>query len=290
MKLEILYILFWLYAIAGYLMEVVRIFIRDKKFVNRGFLMGPYCPIYGVGGVLLSLINGYRDDPFIVFAVSVVICSFVEYIASYILELIYKVRWWDYSDRFLNVNGRICLTNTIGFGVLGMLIVCYMNPILIKFIGNINPIIRHMVAIILIIVTSLDILLTSTILFDIRDNVIKFKNKTFNIFKINSDNTEEVSKKVKEMLKEKSFLHKHMLKAYTNLKVYKNHFINKTNKLVKEKDWEKIEDMYMLGFSLSIVLGITVGGIIKKVGFCICIFMLIGIIVARILGRGSNGK
>ncbi len=283
--LETLYILFWLYAILGYLMEVIRIFIKEKKFVNRGFLLGPYCPIYGVGGVLLSLINGYKDDPFIVFSVSIVICSFIEYLASYILELIYKVRWWDYSDRFLNVNGRICLTNTIEFGVLGMLIVCYFNPILIDFITSININLRHIISITLLIITTLDIFITGTILFDIRENVLKFKNKTINIFKSNKDNTEEVSKKVKEMLKEKSFLHKHMLKAYDNLKVYKNHFINKTNKLISYKNWEKIEDIYMLVFSLSIVLGITIGGIVKRVGFCICIFMLIGIIIVRMVGK-----
>ena len=283
--LETLYILFWLYAILGYLMEVIRTLIREKRFVNRGFLLGPYCPIYGVGGVLLFLVNRYRSDPFIVFLVSIVICSFIEYLASYLLELIYKVRWWDYSDRLLNINGRICLTNTIEFGVLGMLIVCYFNPILIDFIKSINLNLRHIISITLIIVTSLDILITSTILFDIRESVLKFKNKTINIFKSNKDNTEEVSKKVKEMLKEKSFLHKHMAKAYDNLKVYKNNFLSITNKFIKEKNFAKLEDICMLVFSISIVLGLTIGGMVKKVGFCLCIFILIGIIIVRMVGR-----
>ncbi len=283
--LETLYILFWLYAILGYIMEVIRTLIREKKFVNRGFLLGPYCPIYGVGGVLLFLVNRYRSDPFIVFLVSIVICSFIEYIASYLLELIYKVRWWDYSDRLLNINGRICLTNTIEFGVLGMLIVCYFNPILIDFIKSINLNLRHVIAITLIVVTSLDILITSAILFDIRKSVLKFKNKTINIFKSNKDNTEEVSKKVKEMLKEKSFLHKHMAKAYDNLKVYKNNFLNITNKFINENNFNKLEDICMLVFSISIVLGLTIGGMVKKVGFCLCIFILIGIIIVRMVGR-----
>ncbi len=288
MKIEVLYILFWIYAIAGYLMEVIRVFIREKKFVNRGFFLGPYCPIYGVGGVLLSFLSRYQRDPFIIFSVSIIICSFVEYMASYILELIFKVRWWDYSDRFMNVNGRICLVNTIGFGILGMIIVCFLNPLLINYLTNFNPNLRHVIALVLLIVTTLDIIITITILLDIRKTITNYKNKTLNLFKP-GDNTEEVSKRVKSILKNKSFLHQHMLKAYDNLKIYKDNFLQKTEDLIKYKRFKHIENMFMLEILISIIIGLIIYLITRKVRRSICIALIIeGILF--LITRSKNEK
>ena len=86
------------------------------------------------------------------------------------------------------------------------------------FLTNLSPNLRHIITIILLIITTLDIIITITILLDIRDTITNYKNKTLNLFKP-GDNTEEVSKRVKSILKNKSFLHKHMLKAYDNLKI-----------------------------------------------------------------------
>lgn len=100
MNLEIIYLLFWLYAFLGWLMESINVSLQSKKIINRGFLLGPYCPIYGVGGVLLLSLKSYQSDPLVVFILSIVICSIVEYLTSYLLELIYKVRWWVIPNVF----------------------------------------------------------------------------------------------------------------------------------------------------------------------------------------------
>ncbi len=282
--LEKLYILFWIYAIAGYLMEVIRVLLSKHKFVNRGFLLGPYCPIYGVGGVLLSLISGYTKEPLIVFLISIVICSIVEYLASYILELIYKVRWWDYSNKPFNVNGRICLTYTIAFGVLGMIIVCYLNPILIGFIDSFNIYFRHILVIIMMIITTLDIIITSTILFDIRSTVTNYKNKTLNIFK---DSTEEISKKVRNILKDKSFLHKHVFNAFSNIRIYTSNILQKTSDFIK---YRKIEDIYMITLLISFVVGLIAGLITKEIGLSLALAIALGLFISLIISRGVNGK
>ena len=73
--------------------------------------------------------------------------------------------------------------------------------------------------------------------------------------------------------------------SYDNLKVYKNNFLSITNKFINENNFNKLEDICMLVFSISIVLGLTIGGMVKKVGFCLCIFILIGIIIVRMVGR-----
>lgn len=117
MNLEVLYILFWLYSCLGWIMETPLVSIQSQKFINRGFYLGPYCPIYGTGALLLLFLKNYQNDPFIVFILAILICSLVEYITSYLMEQIYKVRWWDYSNRFFNIKGRICLFNSICFGL-----------------------------------------------------------------------------------------------------------------------------------------------------------------------------
>ena len=106
MNIQNIYLLFWIYSILGWFMETTLVSIENKRFINRGFFLGPYCPIYGTGGVLLLLISKYQGEPITVFLLSIIICSIVEYLTSYLLELIYKVRWWDYSNRFFNNSYR----------------------------------------------------------------------------------------------------------------------------------------------------------------------------------------
>ena len=151
MKIVVIYILFWLYSFLGWLMETILVSLQSKKFINRGFFMGPYCPIYGTGGVLLLVLSPYKDSPFLVFILSIVICSIIEYLTSYILEMIYKVRWWDYSNRMFNLNGRVCLFNSICFGLLGMLMVSYLNPVFLNLITSLSDTILTIIALIILI-------------------------------------------------------------------------------------------------------------------------------------------
>lgn len=291
MNLEIIYLLFWLYAFLGWLMESINVSLQSKKIINRGFLLGPYCPIYGVGGVLLLSLKSYQSDPFVVFILSIVICSIVEYLTSYLLELIYKVRWWDYSKRFLNLNGRVCLLNSIGFGLLGMLLVCFLNPFLIDKINSFSPFTLHILVIVICLITTTDIIITTSTMFDIRKTVVNFKDKTLtNLFKPNRDNTEEVSKKVRSILKEKSLIHKHLSKAYANMKVYKNNFLQKTEELVKYKKFEKIENIFVLSSIISLIIGLFLGKIFNKVGLFLCLCFSLNLIVVNYLNRRKDGK
>ena len=105
-------------SFAGWIMETISISIRNKKFVNRGFLIGPVCPIYGYGVVLVSLLlQKYQNDIIVTFFMSIIICGFLEYFTSYFMEIIFKARWWDYSQRKFNINGRVCLENLVLFGL-----------------------------------------------------------------------------------------------------------------------------------------------------------------------------
>ena len=84
----------------GWFIEIINGLIQTKKFVNRGFLIGPYCPIYGVGGILITLLlSKYYDDPIVLFFMGIAVCGILEYLTSYIMEKFFKARWWDYSKR-----------------------------------------------------------------------------------------------------------------------------------------------------------------------------------------------
>ena len=133
------FLLFLFYSFLGWILEMVVCSIADKKVVNRGFLIGPYCPIYGSGCLLIiSLLHKYQDDPFTLFIMAVIVCSLLEYFTSYIMEKLFKARWWDYSDRRFNINGRICLDNLVLFGVLGLLIFYVANPFFGGLIDRFN--------------------------------------------------------------------------------------------------------------------------------------------------------
>ena len=119
-----LFLTFIIISFLGYLLEVFVCSYGSKKLVNRGFLFGPYCPIYGVGGVLVIwCLNRYYEDPIVVFIVGMFLTSSIEYYTSYVLEKVFHNRWWDYSSRKDNLNGRICLGNSIFFGFGSCLII-----------------------------------------------------------------------------------------------------------------------------------------------------------------------
>ena len=113
------YLVFIICSFVGYFLEVLWIYIGTKKIVNRGFLSGPVIPIYGIGALLiLFCLLRYYDDPVVVFVFGIIITSCLEYFTSFILEKIFHNKWWDYSNKRYNLNGRICLRNSFAFGVL----------------------------------------------------------------------------------------------------------------------------------------------------------------------------
>jgi len=124
---------FLIYAMIGYLVEVAYCSIRERKLVNRGFLHGPWLPIYGIGALLIiiSTISFTAHAP-LVFIVTVVLTSAVEYIGSWALEQLFGVQLWDYSRYRFNIKGRVCLKNSILFGILGLTLVYLIHP----FVGG----------------------------------------------------------------------------------------------------------------------------------------------------------
>ncbi|MFR8233559.1 MAG: putative ABC transporter permease [Clostridia bacterium] len=207
--IEIYFLLFITYAFFGWLMEVICKLIQEKRFINRGFLIGPYCPIYGWGALAITiLLKKYLDDPIALFFMSVIICSVIEYLTSYILEKKYHARWWDYSNKKYNINGRICLETLIPFGLLGMIISYFTNPVFFNWYSSLSDIGLHIISGLLLLTFITDNIISSRIVAAIKAEGIK----------ATKDNTEEITQFVKQKLKEKSMLHRRLINAFPNMK------------------------------------------------------------------------
>lgn len=127
---------FFLFAILGWCMETIYSFIVLGHFTNRGFLYGPLCPIYGYGALILIIFLGkYRNNSLKLFIYSAIIFSIFEYIASYILEVLFHSYWWDYTNDFFNLNGRISIFYSLAWGIIAIIFVGHMYPFLKKKIN-----------------------------------------------------------------------------------------------------------------------------------------------------------
>ena len=217
--------LFFIYSFLGWSIEVFREFQSKKHFVNRGFLIGPICPIYGVGGVLMLLtLSKYKDAPIVLFCMSIIIFSILEYFTSYIMEKLFKARWWDYSNNKYNLNGRICAETMIPFGLLGMFVIYILNPLLIKLLSYIPSNIIMIVAIILVLIFVIDYIFSFNI-------ILGFKGT---LLKLEKDSTEEITRKVKDKLLKGNYLNKRLIKAFPNLMETREHFKYRKEKIIEE--------------------------------------------------------
>lgn len=209
--IEIYFLLFITYAFFGWLMEVICKLIQEKRFINRGFLIGPYCPIYGWGALAITiLLKKYLDDPIALFFMSVIICSVIEYLTSYILEKKYHARWWDYSNKKYNINGRICLETLIPFGLLGMVISYFTNPIFFSWYSSLSDIGLHIISGLLLLIFITDNIVSSRIVSAIKSEGLKAIK----------DNTEEITQFVKQKLREKSMLHRRLVQCLSKYEGY----------------------------------------------------------------------
>ena len=172
---NILYIFlqFIIYSFIGYVAEVIYCSIIEKRFVNRGFLFGPLCPIYGVGAILIIYsLNNFYNNPIIVFVIGMIITSTVEYYTSYLFEKIFHNKWWDYSSRIDNINGRICLSNSILFGIGTLLVIYLLNPFITKILSVLSNKMIIIISIIILVLFIIDLIWSIIIAYNLKSRLI----------------------------------------------------------------------------------------------------------------------
>ena len=210
LDLRELFIVFMIYSFFGWIIEIVWTLIKDRKFVNRGFLIGPYLPIYGVGGILMTvLLDRYSNDKLALFIMSIMLFSILEYFTSYILEKLFNARWWDYSKYKFNINGRICLETMLPFGVMGLFMIYIINPFLYRCITRTPNMLINVMFIVLLIIFIIDLIISLNVMVTIKGTIKKVKK----------DSTEEINKRVKEIISQTTALRKRILKAFPKFKI-----------------------------------------------------------------------
>lgn len=153
-----------LYSFLGWVYESILVSIQERRPVNRGFLNGPLCPIYGAGAVLaivvLTPLRNIPAAPVVMFLLSALGASALEYATSWTMERIFHARWWDYSHFRFNINGRICLIGAIIFGVFGIIIVDVAQPWVERWTAMIPMPAFHILAAVLALACLVDFIVT----------------------------------------------------------------------------------------------------------------------------------
>lgn len=205
-EIAIWFLLFMFYSFAGWLIEVIVSFFSHKKFINRGFLIGPICPIYGTGAVLLSAVLDRAESPLAIFCVAFVGGAVLEYGASYLMEKLFHVRWWDYAEKPININGRICLSSIFSFGLAGILIVEVTTPFLRQLFASMPSLFLLATAAALAMWLVFDFMLSLWLILGVRVTVGT----------VARDATDEISTRVQEILMNKGRLNRRLVKAFPN--------------------------------------------------------------------------
>lgn len=133
------FIWFVVYSCAGWMYESILCSITDKKLVNRGFLNGPVCPVYGFGAIVVLIFLGDNPSTHLeLFITGAVLACTVEYITSVLLEKLFHAKWWDYTKYKFNVHGRVCLLGAIVFGSFSVVLIKFIHPMVEGYTNLVN--------------------------------------------------------------------------------------------------------------------------------------------------------
>ncbi|MDD2414683.1 MAG: hypothetical protein PHI94_05875 [Eubacteriaceae bacterium] len=201
---------FLVFSCLGWIMEITLKYIQYHHFINRGFLIGPYCPIYGAGVVAVTLLVGgligRHGTVAETFLAGFVICGVLEYFTSWYMEKVFHARWWDYSQKPMNLNGRIWIGNLILFGVGSIVIIHWIDPVFFALASGWSPFVIQVAAICIVVLMVSDYGFSHFLM-----NLVKRE-----IDSQDADNTEEITRQIHAMLEDKSLLVRRIQQAYPN--------------------------------------------------------------------------
>jgi uncharacterized membrane protein len=260
------FVFFIVFSFFGWVYETLFSIVRKGHWENRGFLFGPICPIYGVGGITavavwdnLSRFGRADLSNLEIFILAFVISFFLEYGTSWVLEKLFHAYWWDYSNVPLNINGRVCLPASIGFGLAGILVVRVFVPVTDYITAIASPILMEILALVLMAVAACDLTVTVSALSDFQKNVIKLNelindhmielvedvksHKPVRRVKLSEENERLLREKIAELHSSMDMLHTNAVSRmqgvrYPKLDKDKVEYIFKR---IKERTDEKIE-------------------------------------------------
>lgn len=149
---------YWLiYAFFGWIIETIYTSVPAGELQDRGFLSLPIIPIYGFGALIVAfLLQPLSSHPLMIFISGIIATSALEYATSYLMEKLFNMRWWDYSQQKYNIHGRICIKNSLLFGLLSIALVEIIHPMIHSFVDPLNPVLIRITSLIFLFMVSLD--------------------------------------------------------------------------------------------------------------------------------------
>lgn len=220
-EIEKLVIYFTFYSVIGWICEVIYCSHLEKRFVNRGFLAGPVCPVYGFGALfVIWMLTPVPASIPIIFFSGLVITSIVEYITGWMLEVFFGTRWWDYRDQKFNLEGRVCLKNSICFGIMCVILIRVLHPFLVYLSGLVPAIWLGLLSGVLMVVLIVDSVIALNTVVNLNERLKKLH-----------DFTEELRKNadIQEWFNEREFS-----KSFEKLKVIIEEGKNGLNQKLEE--------------------------------------------------------
>ena len=167
---------FYFYCFGGWCFESAYVSLRTKKWVNRGFMRGPFLPLYGSGATMMLVVSmPFQDNVLLTYIAGVIGATALEYVTGVVMEALFKVRYWDYTERFLNYQGRICLRSSLAWGFLTILMTRVIHKPIESMMYAMPEQALHYVTVILTIYIVADFTLSFKAALDLRDIMVKIE-------------------------------------------------------------------------------------------------------------------
>ena len=181
---------FTIYSFSGWILETVFASMNERKVINRGFLTGFFCPIYGFGAILViqsfkwvnMVFTDYHSLLIISMLFSIFLVTLLEYITGFILEKIFNCKWWDYSDNAANLQGYICIKYSILWGLLAFLLVKIAQPVISEIVFSIPTTTKDFIALFLSIYFVIDTVKSVMDALDLREVILNYPKFSVNIY------------------------------------------------------------------------------------------------------------
>lgn len=219
MELYEIILCFFIYGFLGWCTEVAFAAGKERRFVNRGFLNGPICPIYGVGVVaVVVLLEPYENNLFILYVASIIVVTALEWVTGFILEKLFHSKWWDYSNMPLNLNGYVCLLFSLIWGVACVAIVKWIHPFIFKGV-KILPVWFGTILLVLLGIGMLaDLYVTVTNILQMNRHLARMEEIAAELRKISDELGANISENVLEAMEKKEDIAEDMQEYSEELK------------------------------------------------------------------------
>ena len=246
---------FFIYSFAGWCIEVCCAAIQKRKFVNRGFVNGPLCPIYGSGAVLFAIfLPELKEAPFFLFLAGAILASILEFTTGALLEKLFHRKWWDYSDIKWNYEGYVCLPVSLIWGGCAVILNMFLNPLLVKLLGIMPKLLIVIIMIALTVVLVLDTVGNTLAIRGLQKKQVQLAEFT--------EGVSQVSKLLENAITRR--IQKRMDKAFPMLEIPKI----KRQKRTKEKETVFAEGCSFYKLASLFFIGAFLGDITETI-FCL---------------------